>query len=63
MIIGLILIAALLSGALVTGRLVSSGKPNGSSEPILIDLPCPWCKGATSESDTACPSCGQLFGG
>ena len=26
------------------------------------DLPCPWCRAVTSESDRRCPSCGQPFG-
>lgn len=26
------------------------------------DLPCPWCLAPTSESDSACPSCGRSFG-
>jgi hypothetical protein len=26
------------------------------------DLPCPWCRAQTSESDDHCPSCGQKFG-
>jgi hypothetical protein len=26
------------------------------------DLPCPWCRAQTSESDHHCPSCGQRFG-
>lgn len=34
--------------------------PLGDTE--HIDLPCPWCRSATSEDDTACPGCGQQFG-
>ncbi len=26
------------------------------------DLPCPWCRAQTNESDHHCPSCGQRFG-
>jgi hypothetical protein len=26
------------------------------------DLPCPWCKAATTEADSHCPSCRQRFG-
>ena len=26
------------------------------------DLPCPWCRAQTTESDTACPGCGRRFG-
>lgn len=28
----------------------------------LADLPCPWCRAATSEYDDYCTSCGQPFG-
>ena len=28
----------------------------------LTDLPCPWCRAATNESDDYCSSCGQPFG-
>ena len=27
-----------------------------------IDLPCPWCRAATSEYDDRCPGCGRRFG-
>ena len=30
--------------------------------PALTDLPCPWCQGATTESDAECPSCKRWFG-
>ena len=26
------------------------------------DLPCPWCRAQTAESDDHCRSCGQKFG-
>jgi hypothetical protein len=26
------------------------------------DLPCPWCRGSTRETDRACASCGRTFG-
>lgn len=26
------------------------------------DLPCPWCQGATKETDLRCATCGQRFG-
>ena len=26
------------------------------------DLPCPWCRARTAESDSRCPSCGRAFG-
>ena len=29
---------------------------------VASDLPCPWCRAATSETDTHCPSCRQPFG-
>ena len=35
-------------------------KPPTDTE--VADLPCPWCRAATSEDDRRCPSCGQRFG-
>ncbi len=26
------------------------------------DLPCPWCRAATKDTDQRCPSCGRRFG-
>ena len=26
------------------------------------DLPCPWCRSATSEDDDRCPGCSRRFG-
>lgn len=26
------------------------------------DLPCPWCRAQTRETDDHCPNCGQKFG-
>lgn len=26
------------------------------------DLPCPWCKAPTTETDDRCPRCGRRFG-
>ena len=26
------------------------------------DLPCPWCRAATTESDERCPTCERRFG-
>ncbi len=26
------------------------------------DLPCPWCRAATNDTDDHCPSCGRRFG-
>jgi hypothetical protein len=50
----------------VGGRAVTSSE---STERIAVstrgdgaDLPCPWCRSQTSESDHHCPSCGQKFG-
>lgn len=33
-----------------------------ADEDALHDLPCPWCQGATMESDRHCGTCGQRFG-
>ncbi len=32
-------------------------------DPINPDLPCPWCRSATIEDDSACPGCGRNFTG
>ena len=39
-----------------SGRLLIREKDEGT------DLPCPWCRAQTRESDDHCPSCGQRFG-
>jgi hypothetical protein len=26
-----------------------------------VDLPCPWCRAATTEDDEECPGCGARF--
>ena len=32
------------------------------TEGTELDLPCPWCKGPTTDGDAVCLSCGHLFG-
>lgn len=44
------------------GRATSPGNSHPGSAPMTLDLPCPWCRAATSESDTECITCGQRFG-
>ncbi len=34
----------------------------GSGARMGSDLPCPWCRADTAETDVRCPGCGQLFG-
>ena len=36
--------------------------PTADRTEASSDLPCPWCRSATRESDTHCPSCRQPFG-
>jgi hypothetical protein len=31
-------------------------------EDVVLDLPCPWCKGPTGDADPVCPCCGHRFG-
>ncbi len=43
------------------GRVMAPANTHPRSLP-LTDLPCPWCRGATAETDRACRTCGQNFG-
>ncbi|GMQ85443.1 MAG: hypothetical protein BMS9Abin07_1009 [Acidimicrobiia bacterium] len=58
------LLVALFAGlTLVVGRLRDRGV--GDVDPTdrdFVDLPCPWCNAQTTETDSACPSCHQVFG-
>lgn len=64
---------ALLAATATTGLLALARQ--GRQETFLVDprlvvdlsadgrdLPCPWCNGATSETDDRCPTCGRKFG-
>lgn len=58
----LVIAASLIAVVFATvGRSKQASLPVGldASE---IDLPCPWCMGPTSDTDTACNTCGQHFG-
>lgn len=44
------------------GRSTSPGNTHPGSAHMTLDLPCPWCRAATTESDTECATCGQRFG-
>ncbi len=44
------------------GKSTSPGNTHPFSGPMTVDLPCPWCRAATSESDSECMTCGQPFG-
>lgn len=68
------MVEVLVASAFVAGGVMAAarlGQPLQSRrfEPLAQggpmfseDLPCPWCRAATSESDTRCPSCHQRFG-
>ncbi len=60
--IGVLLLLVLVSGLFVIGRLSSAPRLQDAPGNLSVDLPCPWCNGATKEIDTSCPSCGQTFG-
>lgn len=64
-----VLVAVFVTLAVVAigsqGRMVSA---EAAAETVVLggdtdtDLPCPWCLAQTTEEDSACPTCGQLFG-
>ena len=66
----LIVLSIVAGGIVLLGRrqATSSGTLSQSLPSIGMaidaksDLPCPWCRAATSETDTHCPSCRQPFG-
>jgi hypothetical protein len=45
-----------------SGANVPLSKLIAVDEDVDLDLPCPWCKGPTTEFDRCCPSCGHDFG-
>jgi hypothetical protein len=67
---------AIVVGAAVAGTIAMLGRrQSAASTPLAagrwslrnfadqsVDLPCPWCRAATTESDTHCPNCHQRFG-
>ena len=55
----LILFIALVAAG---GRRVRAEQPPTIQLGEYADLPCPWCRAATRESDDYSPSCGQTFG-
>ncbi len=44
------------------GRATSPKNTHPTHSSMTVDLPCPWCRSATSEADTQCATCGQTFG-
>ena len=63
-----ILLALIAAPALAVRRRYPSGmnvpltKLVALDDEVDLDLPCPWCRGATSEFDDSCASCGKRFG-
>ena len=59
---------ALVILVLFIGLVLASGRRARAEQPPTIelseyaDLPCPWCRAASRESDAYCTSCGQTFG-
>lgn len=66
------MLEALVAATATTGLLALAR--HAREEPFVIDprqivdlsserdLPCPWCRGATTEADERCPTCGRKFG-
>ncbi|WKZ82778.1 MAG: hypothetical protein QY307_00555 [Acidimicrobiia bacterium] len=56
----------MLVSSLILGMSAVAGR--WSSRLVMLhdavnpDLPCPWCRTATIEDDSACPGCGHRFG-
>ncbi len=59
----LLLTCAVLAAAVITirGNLARTGGRRVRSA-ASADLPCPWCRAATLETDTHCQDCGRAFG-
>ena len=62
-----LIVATFIAGAIfairtVGGRPLSAPIQPDSSRGDGVDLPCPWCRAETAESDTRCPGCGRRFG-
>ena len=56
-------VAIIVFGALVlAGGRTSSPRPPTVSLVDSTDLPCPWCRAATTETDEFCTACSQSFG-
>lgn len=58
-IVILILFIALVAAG---GRRVRAEHPPTIQLGDYADLPCPWCRAPTRESDDYCTGCGQTFG-
>ena len=70
------MLEAIVVGAIVAGSIALMARRNSTGTAPLeagrwaltsltdpsVDLPCPWCRAATTESDTHCPNCHQRFG-
>lgn len=48
--------------AVVMARRHPSPTGPASHADLGLDLPCPWCRADTAETDASCPGCGQVFG-
>ena len=68
------MIESIVAGAVLVAGVVGAAKRGpgrgratspGNTHPQFadaLDLPCPWCRNGTSESDVECRTCGQSFG-
>ncbi|MBA2337153.1 MAG: hypothetical protein H0V96_05240 [Acidimicrobiia bacterium] len=49
-------------GVAITSTAAEPPSPRNHGFDLSSDLPCPWCRAATIDTDVRCPSCGQRFG-
>jgi hypothetical protein len=62
----------LIVATFITGAVLAIRTVGGRQIPMRVDmtptytegldLPCPWCRAETSETDDRCPGCGRRFG-
>ena len=50
------------AGAIVMARRQPNPVGSAANADLGLDLPCPWCRADTAETDDSCPGCGQAFG-
>lgn len=66
------MVEVLVAAAFVMAAIVAFSRRGGAvildtssdhrTDPDSADLPCPWCRGPTTEDDARCHTCGQRFG-
>ena len=62
------MVEVMITGGIVAAAavLVARRQPRtagiAANADLGLDLPCPWCRANTHETDHQCPGCGQTFG-